>query len=435
MYLYLSLSMIAFYRIQSALLGLAPSRKGGLLTRVLFIHRHGPGQFVHLAKHLAARGQDVTLLCETSDRKLPGVRVIKHRSIDPRFLDGTSPSYHLKLGTQVAEVLDALRRQEGSPDVIVGHGGWGSMLFVKDVFPSTPALGYCEFFYQPKGADVGFDPATPTRIEDVTRLKARNFAQLSTLTSIDAGVSPTQWQRSLYPRAVQGRIGVVHDGIDMDFCLPDPNASLTLPSGRVLRAGERIVTYAARDLEPYRGFPQFMRAAAALSRTDANVTFVVAGGDGSSYGPAPADGRTWRQVLMAETGMDPSRIHFLGTLPHADLIKLFQVSAAHVYLSYPFVLSWSMLEAMSAGALIIGSRTQPVAEFLEHERNGLLVPFFDTDALARTMCEALDKGAALQNLRDAARATVQQRARLQDSLARQVSGIRNLMERPRSLSA
>ncbi|WEK03646.1 MAG: glycosyltransferase [Candidatus Devosia phytovorans] len=399
------------------------------MSDILFVHRHGPGQFVHLAGHLAKLGNRVTLLCETSDVAIPGVRVIKHRSINPSEFDGTAPAYQLRLGQEVAKVLDALRRAEGAPDVIMGHGGWGSLLFAKDIFPDTPLVAYCEFFYKAKGADIGFDPGVPTRFADIAKLKGRNFAQLATLPSVDAGVSPTQWQRSLFPKAAQANIGVVHDGIDLGFCRPDANARFTLPNGKVIAAGERVVTYAARNLEPYRGFPQFMRAAAALSRIDPTVTFLVAGSDGTSYGPGPAQGGSWRDVMMKETGMDPSRVHFLGTLPHAALIKLFQVSAAHVYLTYPFVLSWSMLEAMASGALIIGSRTAPVEEYVEHGRSGLLVPFFERDALVGAMRQALDNPAAMAPLRLGARNTIEKRAGLEDSLRRQVTSLRQLVGR------
>ncbi len=400
------------------------------MAKILFIHRHGPAQFVHLSTRLARAGHEVTLVCETSDRPMPGVRVLKHRAPEHRLRDGTStPDYHLRMGMHVAEVLEALKRQEGAPDVIVGHGGWGSLLFTKDVFPSTPVLGYCEFFYQPVGADVGFDPECPTTLDDRRRLKARNFAQTSTLLAIDAGISPTLWQRNLYPDEFKSRIGVVHDGIDMRFCRPDPNARFRLPNGRVLTPGEKIVTYASRDLEPYRGFPQFMRAAAELARRDPDITFVVAGGDGVTYGRHRPDGRPWREVTMQETGLDPARIHFVGTLPHPELIRMFQVSAAHVYLTYPFVLSWSMLEAMATGALVVGSDTPSVVEFIEHGRNGLLAGFFDRDGLVAAVGEALANPARHIALRSAARETVRKRAALETCLQLQSRAIGRLLGR------
>jgi glycosyltransferase involved in cell wall biosynthesis len=191
---------------------------------------------------------------------------------------------------------------------------------------------------------------------------------------------------------------------------------LVLPNGSSVAAGDPVVTFAARDLEPYRGFPQFMRAAALLAKRDPRVTFVVAGGDGASYGAMPEDGRPWREVMMEETGLDPARIHFLGTVPHPQLIRLFQVSAAHVYLTYPFVLSWSMLEAMAAGVLLVASDTAPVAEFVTHGANGVLTPFFDDAVLATTLAAALAAGDKNRPLRDAARRTVVERIELQTML-------------------
>jgi glycosyltransferase involved in cell wall biosynthesis len=396
------------------------------LARILFVHRHGPGQFVHLARHLAAKGSEVTLLCEKADRPIADVRIERHRAVPFRASEGaTSADYQLRVGAEVAAALTRLRRTRGDPDIIIGHGGWGSLLFVKDVFPSTPVLGYCEFFYQAHGADIGFDPKNRPDFTVVRRLKSRNFAQTSTLLAIEAGISPTRWQRSLFPEDLRGKIGVVHDGIDTSFCRPDPNAVFVLPGGRVLRAGEKIVTFAARDLEPYRGFPQFMRAAAHLAREDPAIVFLVAGGDGVSYGKPHESGRPWREVMMDETGIDAARIHFLGTLPHAALIRMFQVSAAHVYLTYPFVLSWSMLEAMACGALLIASATAPVEEFVEHGNNGLLTPFFDVDALCSGIKQALGHNSAAQ-LRTAARRTVLERAELEACLQRQVGTLRAL---------
>lgn len=406
------------------------------MPRILFVHRNGPGQFLHLARHLAGLGWEATLLCESADAVPPGVRLVTHRPVRGRAEEGASSAdYQLRVGTEVADQMERIRRREGAPDVILGHGGWGSLLFARDIFPETPVAAYCEFFYRAEGADMGFDPSRPVDFQDLRRLKGRNFAQVTTLLGVDTAISPTNWQRSLYPLELRSRISVVHDGIDLAFCRPDDQATFALPGGRVLRAGDRVVTFAARDLEPYRGFPEFMRAAAALARRDPDVTFVVAGADGTSYGTPHESGRPWREVLMAQLRIDPSRIHFVGTLPHADLIRLFQVSAAHVYLTYPFVLSWSALEAMACGALLIGSATAPVTEFVEHRRNGLLVPFFDTDALAATLSAALARPEALKPLRAAARETVRRKAELSRCLAEQTEMLTTLANRSGSTKA
>lgn len=400
--------------------------------RIVFVHRRGPGQFLHLAPHLASEGWEATLVCETCDRPLPGVRVIRHRAEPtPRERNDATPHLagperHVRIGYRVAETLDALRRAEGAPDMVFGHMGWGGLIFAKDVLPATPVLGYCEYFHRPSGGDAGFDPAETVTLDDRLRLRLRNSAQLLTLDAIEGGISPTAWQRSRYPALHQKRIAVCHDGIDTNVCRPDADASFTLPDGRMLSPGDPVVTYAVRDLEPYRGFPQFMRAAAAVARRRPDAVFAVAGGDGVSYGRAPEGGGTWRERMMTETGLDPARIFFLGTLPHEALLRLFQVSAAHVYLTYPFVLSWSVLEAMSCGALVIGSATPPVEEVIEDGRNGLLAPFFDEGALAERMVDALDHRAALSHARAAARRTIVERYALPHTLARQTALLRSL---------
>ncbi len=213
------------------------------------------------------------------------------------------------------------------------------MMFVKDVLPSAPALGYCEFFYRANGADVGFAPGDRPDIETRKRLRLRNMAQLVTLEGIDGGFSPTHWQKSLYPRSVQNRIAVVHEGVDTKLFYPDRHATIQLPDGRTLKAGEsRVITFVARDLEPYRGFPQALEAAAKVVRQNEDAIFVFVGGDGVSYGTPPPGGGSWREHLV-RIWICRRIASYFGTIPHAQLRKLYQISTAHIYLTYPFVLS------------------------------------------------------------------------------------------------
>jgi glycosyltransferase involved in cell wall biosynthesis len=309
------------------------------------------------------------------------------------------------------------------------------MMFVKDALPATPSLGYCEYFFTQQGGDLGFDPADPVTMPDLARARARNMVQQATLHAIDAAFSPTAWQRSRYPAAEQQRIAICHEGVDIVACRPDAAARFKLPDGRVIKTGDPVVTYVARSLEPYRGFPQFMRAAAEVARQRKDALFVVAGGDDVSYGRAPPKGKTWRQAMMAETGIDRARIVFLGNIAHADLVRLFQVSAAHVYLTVPFVLSWSMLEAMACGCLIVGSRTAPVAEVVADGRNGLLTDFFDARQLARRLIGVLDKPDAHKSLRRQARVTIEDRYRRSDCLAGQLALIDAVRRVPRHSDA
>ena len=392
--------------------------------KIVFVHRRGAGQFRHLAGHLAERGAEITVVCEKPDEPVRGVRFVVHAPVGER--DGTAPGHlaiadeYAQHGNRVAETLERMRRAEGEPDLVVGHIGWGGMLFVKDVLGRIPALGYCEYYFQAKGGDIGFDPREPVTIAELGRARLRNMVQRATLDGIEAGISPTAWQRSRYPAAVRPRIAVCHEGVDVEICRPDAAARFRLPNGRVLSPGDPVVTYVARDLEPYRGFPQFMRAAARIAARRKDAVFVVAGGDSVSYGRAHPSGRTWRTVMMEETGIDPARIFFLGAIEHAALVRLFQVSAAHVYLTVPFVLSWSLLEAMACGCNIVGSNTAPVAEVISDGRNGALADFWDPDAIATSVLDSLVRPEATRTRRQAARATIERRYRRGDCLARQV---------------
>lgn len=392
--------------------------------RVSFVHPKGAGQFRYLAEDLARRGADVTLITETTEAPLAGVRMLTLDGGEARPAPGPA---HLSVADRsiqhahrVATALQQLARADGAPDLVVGHIGWGGMLFVRDVLPATATLAYCEYYFHSSGGDLGFDPATPATIAELSRARLRNMVQRANLDAVDAGLSPTRWQRSRYPASLQPRIAVCHEGVDLALCGPNPDARFALPDGRVVAKGEPVVTYVSRALEPQRGFPQFMRAAARLAAQRSDVTFVVAGGDQPAYGRAPAGGGSWREAMLRETNIDPRRIVFLGTVDHATLVRLFQVSAVHVYLTVPFVLSWSMLEAMACNCLVVGSRTAPVEEAITHGRNGLLAGFFDTDDLARCIGDGLAGTETIAAMRTAARATVAERYGREACLARQV---------------
>ena len=405
---------------------------------VAFVHRRGFGQFAALAAQLVQAGNEVSLITETIDQKIPSVRVVRHRAESgPRASPHMArhmgiPDHHVRIGHRVAETLDVMARQGLVPDIVVGHIGWGSMMFLKDVLPQVPALGYCEFFYRSEGADIGFAPDDQPDLETRKRLRLRNIAQLLSLEAIEAGISPTHWQRSLYPAEARERISVCHEGVDVVRFRPDPTASVRLPDGRVLRAGgSPVVTFVARDLEPYRGFPQVLEAAAKVVRQRPDALFVFVGGDGTSYGVPPPGGGAWKDHILASLDIPQENIVFPGVVPHSVLRQLFQISAAHLYLTYPFVLSWSVLEAMACGALVIGSDTAPVREVIKAGRNGLLVPFFDTDALAEAILGVLKAPERHFEMRAAARRTVERRFRLTDCLERQQYLLENLIGKSR----
>jgi glycosyltransferase involved in cell wall biosynthesis len=379
---------------------------------VIFIHQNFPAQYVHVAMHLAQNPDHrVFFITQSEQNQLPRVMKLIYKPDT-----GGSGGCHaytaafdaaVRTGAAVAEVCRRLRVGGIIPDVIVGHAGWGETLFVKDVFPDVPLLANFEFFYHAEGADVGFDAEfAPSRPDDVSRLKVRNALNRLSFASCDWGHVATAWQRSLFPPAMQTRLSLLHEGVDTQLVMPDPGAWLRLArEDLTLSRDDEIVTYAARNLEPYRGFHVFMRALPELQERRPQARVLIAGADGVSYGDAPAAGLTYRRLLETELAgrVDLTRVHFLGHVPYDLYLNLLQISSVHVYLTYPFVLSWSFIEAMAAGCAIVGSATAPVLEVLRDGENGLAADFFSPGALAARIDEVLSHPDRMQGLREAAR--------------------------------
>ncbi len=381
--------------------------------KYLFIHQNFPGQYRHIVRHLAAqRGNEVYFLTQPNDNAMAGVHKITYPK-DARarinchaYAADVERAIHT--GASVADTCRELRERGLRPDLIVGHSGWGETLFVKDVFPDVPVLANFEFYYHPRGVDADFDPEFVSVFNEPSRLRARNATNLLAFQSADWGHSATHWQRSLYPAEMQSRISVLHEGVDTDVVRPNAGASFRLPgSRRVLTRRDEVVTYVARNLEPYRGFHVFMRSLPQLLRRRRRAHVVIVGDDGVSYGAPPPPASSFRAQLMAELAgkLDPDRVHFLGLLDYHAYLNLLQVSSAHVYLTYPFVLSWSFIEALAAGCLVIGSATAPVLEVLRDGVNGMTVDFFSPTKLANRIEAALEQRRELGSLREAARAT------------------------------
>ncbi|MBK6850115.1 MAG: glycosyltransferase family 4 protein [Burkholderiales bacterium] len=383
--------------------------------KLLFLHQNFPGQFRHLVTALAQDpANEVVALGQRKPAETglvaPRLEYIRYQpkrtpsASTHRYLVGLESA--VLAGQAVVEVLARLKQRGFAPDVVVAHPGWGESLYVREIFPAAKVVNFCEFYYHSEGADSGFDPTIPLTLDARARLRTRNSLHLLNLEQCDVAVAPTWWQKSVHPTAYQSKIEVIHEGVDTDAACPDAEATFELPDGQTLRAGQRVVTYVARKLEPYRGFPQFLQALAFLQARDPEVQALVIGADGVSYGSPPPGGGHWREQLVAQLPLDMARTHFLGAVPYQRYLRALQVSAAHVYLTYPFVLSWSMLEAMSCGCLVLGSRTAPVQEVLQDGHNGLLVDFFDTAALATRLAEVLADPAAYVAIRAAARRSV-----------------------------
>lgn len=396
---------------------------------VLFIHQDMPGQFAHLAAYLArVTDNRVVFLTKTQKAPPPGVVHAMYRpgpmaASDPFMRGFEAAVLH---GRAVANACLELQDRGFVPDIVVAHPGWGESLYIKDVIPGAKLVNYCEFFYHASGADVGFDPNEPVDAGVAAMMRTKNAHLLLSLASCDRGLSPTTWQRFLHPAEYRHKIDVIFDGIDAERVRPNPDAAFRLADGTVLTRRDTVITYVARNLEPHRGFPSFMRALPHLLSALPDAHVVIAGGDDVSYGRRPADGRNWRQVMMDEVRPNAARVHFTGTLPYADYVSLLQVSTVHVYLTVPFVLSWSAMEALSAGCIVVGSQTEPVMEFLRDGHNGFLADFFSPADIAKKTIAAVRRRDELEPMRRQARATIVGHHDLATCLPSQVNLLRGI---------
>jgi glycosyltransferase involved in cell wall biosynthesis len=382
--------------------------------RVLVIHQNFPGQFGHLTKAWASRpGWEVRALGSETAPGLPGFKGVlryklarkAHAHQHPYLRQMEAATLH---GQAAVRAMLHLKKQGFTPDVIVAHPGWGETLYAKDVYPNARLIHLCEWYYNAEGADLDFDPEFPLTFDDRARIRTWNALHTLNLVNCDVGVAPTHWQKSRHPEIFHSKIVVQHEGIDTESLGPDPNATITTPSGITLKAGDPVITYVARNLEPYRGFHVFMRALEKIQREHKTCHAVIVGGDGVSYGKKPKAAANWREHMLQEVKLDPTRTHFLGKIPYRQYTKVLQVSAAHVYLTYPFVLSWSLIEAMACHAPLVCSNTAPVREVIQQGLNGTLVDFFDPHAAAHAVIEQLTTRPADSFLRERTRTDTDQ---------------------------
>lgn len=413
--------------------------------RVLFAHKFFPGQYAHLAAALAAeRGNEIVFLHAEGNTDIAGVRKVQIR---PGRRAGAATHHYVQgfenailLGQAAYRAATKLRRSGFRPDVICAHAGFGPGLYLKDAFPGIPLLGYFEWYYHAHGSDADFFAARDVSEDDALRIRTRNAGLLLELAACDLGICPTAFQHSRFPREFRDKLTILHDGVDTAYFCPAGPDRVALPVAGLPPDAE-IVTYATRGLEPYRGFPQFVAAIARLHATRPRLHAVVLGTDRTFYGkPAPAGWSCKEQALANAPGLDRDRVHFLGHVSTDQYRAVLRASQAHVYLTVPFVLSWSLLEAMATGCAIIGSDTEPVREVLRHEETGLLADLRDPASIAAAIARVLDDRALAAWIALGARRHVESHYALGPVLAHHIALIRGLARgerrsapRPRSI--
>ena len=386
--------------------------------KIMFVHQNMPGQYRELVQWLAGTG-DHQIYFLTQRKAAPSFEGVQTRVYEPHHKPadnayGLSKNWEESTGNGLgaARAARQIEKTEGfKPDIVIGHVGWGELTFFKEIWKDVPIIGLFEYYYSATGGPVGFDPAEPVSENTPFLLHARNAVPLANIETVDMGLSPTFWQRDRFPQSFHRKLYVCHDGIRTDQLKPDPKVRLKL--GRLkhdLTRADEIVTFVSRNLERTRGFHIFMRALPRILKERPNARVLILGGNETSYGGKSKHPGGLRAEMEAEVGKDVDwrRVHFLGKLPYDDYQKVVQISRCHLYLTMPFVLSWSFLEAMAMEATIVASDVAPVREAITHGKTGLLVDFFNPDAFADQVIEVLQDPEKYQRLGPEARKHVVQ---------------------------
>ncbi|TPJ96769.1 glycosyltransferase [Mesorhizobium sp. B2-5-9] len=388
--------------------------------RILFIHDDFPGQYQRIVNHLAKdRNYELvsgSLSKNSNPTPIRRIEYTPHRLPHPDSHPALRYTERAVIHGQAAlKAFLPLQRQGWKPDIILGHSGWGSGIFMKDLWPDAKYLAYFEWYYRTDAADVGFLDGGVSDVNEKMKIRMKNTAILQDFAAMDWGQCPTQFQATQFPEIFRNRLSILHDGVDTEFFSPNRQTELVV-NGCKFRKGDPLVTYIARGMEPYRGFPQFIAAIAHLQKMNPHVHALIIGEDKVVYGLKRQDGQTFKHVALEENQLDLSRIHFVGTKPLHFLRDALRVSAAHIYLTVPFVLSWSMMEAMSTGAVVVGSDTGPLREMITDGENGILVPFHQPDELANTLNNILKHPNLYTCLGEAARKMILERYELSEMI-------------------
>ncbi|MCJ2163447.1 MULTISPECIES: glycosyltransferase [unclassified Pseudodesulfovibrio] len=403
--------------------------------RILITHCNFPAQFRHIAEYLGRDPQNEVVFATENPRlewDILGVRkaVFQAAESDTENVHPLNRGIAEAVlhGSGLLSLCSQLKAKGFKPDIILGHSGWGQTLYLKDAFPDVQMVSYFEWYYRPDGPETRL----ANQKDDLGRamLRMRNTPILHDLVACDVGVTPTAFQKSQFPSEFHSKIHQIHDGIDTRYFAPDPSVSiqnLQLP-GVDLSGCTELLTYCARGLEPYRGFPQFYQALPVILDARPTCHVLIVGEDRVCYSPKLPVGRTYKQEMIKRVQVDESRVHFVDPLPYGLYKKVLQASTVHAYLSWPFVLSWSLLEAMSCGCLIVGSNTEPVQEVIADGQNGLLTSFTDPNKIAQDIIQALSHAPDLQHIRKAAHQTILEKYDLSICLPRQIELLTSLVK-------
>lgn len=400
---------------------------------ILFIHRSFPAQFKYIATLLSLdTNNNVIFLTADKELEIDGITKLVYtpknqfeRSTNPYLQNLEDAIIH---GQAAAGVLLEMKHRDIKPDLIFSFSGWGTSVFIKDIFPNVPLLTYFEWYRDTKNLEFDLDGIP---IDEATRglLRCNNTHVLMSLNSCDAGISPTLWQKSQFPKEYQDKIKIIHDGIDTNYYMPDKNAKLSIKSENLeFTKDDEIITYGTRGMEPCRGFPEFMKAVNKLLEKRPNTHFVIAGDDISCYSENNTN-ESYKELMFKELDFNMNRVHFVGKLPIEEYRKFLQISSAHVYLTQPFVLSWSMLEAMATGCCVIGSNTEPVLEVIEDNINGLITEHSNIDDLVAKIEYALDNKDKMEKIRGNARNTIIEKYDISKTLPKQMALIHSLINK------
>jgi glycosyltransferase involved in cell wall biosynthesis len=387
------------------------------MSDVLFVHNNFPAQFGFIANKLKSDGHRVAAISSETGRAPEGIELVrwgaKRGTTEGILPAAVRAEADLIRGGAAAQAALALRKQGYDPALIIGHPGWGETTYMREIFPDAKQIAYAEFYYRSVGGDVGFDPEfSPQRAEDPHLLYAKNAGMTMAFAEAQAIVSPTPFQASVLPEIFRERTHIIHEGVDTALIKRHPKPKLTMGNGKVIDGSRPLITLINRRFEPLRGFHIFMRALPKFMAAVPDADVVVIGADeAGGYGKPAEGGKTWGQQLLAEVSdrVDRSRLHFVGRVPHPLMIETLSLSTAHIYYTYPFVLSWSLLEAMATECLVLGSDTPPVRDAITHGVDGILNDFFDIEGLSDAMIEACRNTEKFLPIRRAARETVLRR--------------------------